>query len=605
MKIRFSFFGLCKAMAMVALASLIFEGKTGANPPHLPVQTQIFGVGVTNLENEKARLVFTTTKPARAHVIAVGRSADNEENGGHELRFSEKEPREIHDVELKPLRPGLTYRVNIEAESATGEKATSSEFVFTARQRKLEKREWPGRTLIGTGVGREGPLYLTDLTIESGARVARLEASWSHLLPARGQINREFLSTLRSTARALKQGGVEPLVVLDYCVPWAKPLTDTTMTWRRPEFGPPDSLRDWEDYVRLVMAELGRDVSYYEIWNEPDAGYLATGRFVERPGLPAPIGRAPFKDNTAYWLGDRYVPMIMSVRKIADEVAPHAILLNGGWNRDYNGTRGDLIFERGVAPYLDSYTFHTYSGSPNSYAQWHEAIANTFVRNIDRIFERHQVAMPLSVTEWGAYGYDRPDLKKGLVTHEDAQIFLRKSTFYFLSLERVELLVQYSLGFGPTDPQQHPYEMMMINRAADGTTTKRPKWNTFAWLTKNFSNRPYRALKLSPQPNLPIRAYAVEMEGGEIFLALWQEKYDRATRRPTPMNAARYDVPVAGISPADYEWESLDLTGQSVPDAPKSDNRMIAVSDRSWTVSLDAVTSDRENKPLVLRGRRR
>ena len=83
--------------------------------------------------------------------------------------------------------------------------------------------------------------------------------------------------------------------------------------------------------------------------------------FVERPNMPAPIGRAPFKDNWKYWIGDRYAPMIEQVRRIADDIEPDAILMNGGWNRDYTGQRGDLLLGEGIGPYLDDYAFHSYS----------------------------------------------------------------------------------------------------------------------------------------------------------------------------------------------------------------------------------------------------
>ncbi len=171
----------------------------------------------------------------------------------------------------------------------------------------------------------------------------------------------------------------------------AKTYTDTTMTWRNPYFGPPDRLEDWDDYVRTVVTALRGSARYYEIWNEPDAGYLATGSYVERPNLPAPIGRPPFKDNWHYWLGDRFVPMISRVRAVMDKFQPDAVLMNGGWNRDYSGQRGDLLFERGAAADLDIYAFHCYSAQPVSFSRWYDAIDGGFRTNIDRIFNKHHV----------------------------------------------------------------------------------------------------------------------------------------------------------------------------------------------------------------------
>ena len=64
--------------------------------------------------------------------------------------------------------------------------------------------------------------------------------------------------------------------------------------------------------------------------------------------------------------------------------------------------------------------------------------------------------MPLAVTEWGWSSWSDPQPGKGFVTFEDAQKFFVKSAFYFLGLQRVEILSQFCLGIGPATRDKDP-----------------------------------------------------------------------------------------------------------------------------------------------------
>ena len=359
---------------------------------------------------------------------------------------------------------------------------------------------------------------------------------------------------------------MEPLVILDYCVPWAKTYTDTTMTWRNKAFGPPDTLEDWDSYVRTLVTDLHGAAKYYEIWNEPDAGYLATGRYVERPDMPAPIGRAPYKDNIAYWIGDRYAPMISRVRKVMDEVQPDAILMNGGWNRDYTGERGDILLQRGTAPYLDVYAFHCYSAQPLSFSRWYTAIDGGFRTNIDRIFTKYNVRMPLAVTEWGWPAWKDPQAGKGFVSFEDAQKFYVKSTFYFLGLQRMEILSQFCLGIGPDTRDKDPLFFMLVNRSADGKLVVQPTFQTFQWLATTFGSHAYRALPVQVSPSDQVKAYAIQMkDSGDTYLAVWQDGLFDAKGIIAPLPARDVDVSVDDLKDGSYSLQALDLTGKAAP----------------------------------------
>lgn len=547
-------------MGLAGLLAIAFPQAAGAVDyrvnkfPPVPTEPGIFGVGFTNVTDTSARLVFTSNAPLKATVTIAA--------NGQEKKLEGVAFEEIHNVDIPDLKKGQEYRISISGVTKEGKAVASDGHVLVPVLRPASRREWPGYTIIGTTVEN---LSEYELAAQAGARMARIEAPWYDIFPDSPEMDKKYFDKWLKKVGDLKKAGLEPLVVLDYCVPWARPYTDTTMTWRHPSFGPPDKLEDWEYYVRAIVSALkDSGVHYYEIWNEPDAGYLSTGRYVERPGLPAPVGREPFKDNWPYWLGDRYAPMIGRVRKVMDELQPDAVLLNGGWNRDYTGQRGDLLFERGMAPYFDIYTFHTYCGDPMSFAKWYDSIDGGFRKNIDRIFRKHDVTMPLAITEWGWPAWAEPKPEKGFVSLTDAQMFLLKSTFYFLSMERVEILVQFHFGAGPDTRDKDPLFFMLVNRDPSGKLVFQPAYGTFRWLAGTFGSKTYRALKTTTEPD--VKAYAIQLkDSNTVYLAAWQDGVPNEKGVIAAAPAREITVKIEGLD--DGSLTALDADGRNVGEA--------------------------------------
>ncbi|CAN5820877.1 hypothetical protein BH09VER1_BH09VER1_47070 [soil metagenome] len=556
--------------------------------PARPDRPGIFGIGFTNVTGTSARLVFTTSEPMRSEVAISG--------DGGERMLKQDALEEIHAVEIGGLAKGVSYRLQISGVTNEGRVVATEGVALKSEPRVASTHKWPGWTIFGTSISGDKAAGW-PIAEQAGVRMVRLEFSWYGVLPNGRAVDHAYLDDLLMQVAELKKRQIEPLVILDYCVPWAKPYTNTTMTWRHPSFGPPDRLDDWEYYVRTVVEALHGDARYFEIWNEPDAGYLGTGSYVERPGLPPPIGREPFKDNWNYWLGDRYAPMIASVRKVMDELQPNAILLNGGWNRDYTGMRGDLLFQRGMAPYLDAYAFHTYSATPVSFSSWYQAIDGGFRHNIDRIFLKHQVRMPLAVTEWGWPAWSKPNPEKGFVSFRDAQIFYLKSAFYFLSLQRVELLSQFELGIGPDSRDKDPLFFMLVNRDDQGDLVFQPTFQTFSWLASTFGSRPYRALPVKVSPTENVKAYAIELgETGEIYVAAWQDGKPGEKGAIAALPPIKVELSVPDILSGKYSVEHLDLTGKVL-----SEDVISPADALKQEILLPEVSSKVESEPVLLK----
>ena len=550
--LRSVFLGMAVACYSITHAGFAKEPVTSH-----PSKPGIFGIGFTNVTDSSARLVFTTSEP-------MGATVDVFDGQIKILHRSEVSFEEIHAFDLDSLSRQKEYRVMISARGKEGDTALA-ETTLMPLLRPPSLHRWPGYTIFSSTISGDGdnPAVL-DLLAQSGARMARVEIGWDGVYPQRGHLNQAYLDRMLKRVAEMKKRGIEPLVVLDYCVAWAKPYTDTTMTWRNVNFGPPDDLVDWKQYVRTVVNSMRGTARYYEIWNEPDAGYLATGSFVERPNLRAPIGRPPFKDNWDYWIGDRYAPMISAAREVMDKLQPGAIVMNGGWNRDYSGQRGDILLKRGAGPFIDLYAYHVYSHTPASFSRWYKEVDGGFRQNIDRIFVKNDVQMPLAVTEWGWPTWDSPQAGKGFVTFDDAELFYIKSTFYFLSAERFEVLSQFCLGVGPVSRNRDPLFFMLVNEDENHKPVITPVFKTYQWLATTFGSKVYRSLpvKISGAPE--VKAYAIQLKDSQdIYLAAWQDGPVDDDGVVSPLPARKVGVSIGGIQPGKYSLSILNVDGHA------------------------------------------
>lgn len=541
--------GVCFILAGTAI---------GAGPNYLapePSGPGIFGIGFTDKADTSARLVFTTSEPMSTTVEVYDRAAKLQS-------LSQPSFDEIHAVMIGALSKQEEYRIVITAKGKAGDTA-SQETSLRPALRPASTHRWPGYTIFGSTTNGNNPENLAML-VQSGARMARVEISWDAVMPRRGQINHSYLDQMVTRIAEMKEHNIQPLVLLDYCVQWAKPYTDQTMTWRNVNFGPPDRLSDWKDYVTAVVTALHGAARYYEIWNEPDAGYLATGSFVERPNLPPPIGRPPFKDNWDYWIGDRYVPMIETAREVIGDLQPDALVMNGGWNRDYSGQRGEIMLMRGAGSYLDLYAYHVYSHSPTSFSRWYKEVDGEFRTNIDRIFEENAVRFPLAVTEWGTPAWAVPPEGKGFTTFADSQLFYVKSTFYFLSMERFEILSQFSVGVGPSTRDKDPTFFQLVNEDVPHHPIFTPTFYTFQWLANTFGSKAYRALPVKVAEAPQVKAYAIQIkDSGDIYLAAWQDGDVDDSGAITPLPARTVNASIAGLTPGRYRMTVLDVDGKA------------------------------------------
>jgi hypothetical protein len=337
------------------------------------------------------------------------------------------------------------------------------------------------------------------------------------------------------------------------------------------------------------MTALKGQVRYYEIWNEPDAGYLATGAAIERAGVQsAGPAKDLYKNNDDYWLGDRYVPLVIAAREVADEVDGDRIdILGPSWNHDYYGNRGKLCFDRGMYRYLQLYSIHNYVGDPHSYVFWEELTNGLYMKTTEDLFKTFNAPLPIAVTEWGVRTYDQPAPGNGFRSRRDGQIFLIKSTFDYLAMERVPILILHQLGYND--------EWSLVNKKADGTFVYLPTFDTYQWLCKTFDGKSYRRVALSVEAGPTARGFAIHLaDDAETYVAVWQNP-TRIKDGLQPVDARQAVIKLSGLD-GTYTMEQLDLAGNVT-----ESHEVKSTAAYEWTASLPQATTAAESEPIIYR----
>lgn len=540
----------------------------------------IFGVGFTNITDNSVKIVFTTLEQTTGTVeLKIGNTVAKQ--------VTENDASEIHRIDVNGLTPGTTYAVAIHATTAGGVTGDATGFTFTAKAHPANIDRFAGKMLFGIG----GAERCEEAFMQIGAGTTRLGASWDWIEPRPGQINRDYLNKLVGLVDRCLQAGVTPVILLGYGNDWAQQYTKQQVKYRHIHFGPPDAVQDWKNYVKLVMQTLKGKAVYYEVWNEPDAGYLADGKPVERQVDGVQPTKSVFINNDEYWLGDRYMPLVIATREVADEVDPGIKILGGSWNHDYHATRGTICFNRGMKNYIQQYCFHNYAGSPQSYARWEYWTDNRYFTYVDKLLAKNDARMPIVISEYGLETYDegkRPQ-NSGFSSRRDGQLFAIKSAFYYLSKQCVSMVIYFTL----TGTQA--WNLVDLN--TNGEPTYYPAYYSYQWVCKTFNNQPYTCLPVTTDAGKDVRAYAVKLaKENTTYLACWQQAYNDVQNTVVPQPTRTVNMQVSGLENGAYTIDELDVTGKVLRSTQLTVNGPWKV-----TISLPESTTERESELVLYR----
>jgi hypothetical protein len=144
---------------------------------------------------------------------------------------------------------------------------------------------------------------------------------------------------------------------------------------------PPVDLDAWKDYVTRCFKAFGPYIDAWEVWNEPDGGYLQV-----RPELK--------KDRV-------YLSLLKAAREALDATGEPVVLL-GPAVANIDASLGWQVLEQGGGQWMDAFSFHFYgiaAGGDNP----DDALALPLLAKYRTYKNRQGEMLPLWVTEAGAY----------------------------------------------------------------------------------------------------------------------------------------------------------------------------------------------------------
>lgn len=216
------------------------------------------------------------------------------------------------------------------------------------------------------------------------------EVFWSDIEPVRGGGYRwEVLAEIEANIKRLRGLGVEPTLIIQRSPAWAQRVPGRLCSPPKPAY-----LADFARFARALAARYAGQVSYWEIWNEPDVAPAD----VEDSG-----GFGCWLDPALPYQGGAYYGEV--VRQVAPAIRagnPQAQVLGGAllyhWPDDSASQtflRGML--EAGAGASIDALSFH-------AYGEW--GAGDLLIAKTDRIRqilgEYGLASLPLFATEIAA-----------------------------------------------------------------------------------------------------------------------------------------------------------------------------------------------------------
>ncbi|MDK2972317.1 MAG: hypothetical protein PWP23_2072 [Candidatus Sumerlaeota bacterium] len=195
----------------------------------------------------------------------------------------------------------------------------------------------------------------------AGSTGFRLDMWWSVIEPEPGRFNWEVPD---HAIAAMKAAGQEPLPILCYTSAWAEdgaaPAT-------------PEARAQFAAYCRAFAERYGEDVTYYEVWNEPDVDVF---------WRPEPNPR-----DYVLLLQEAYAAI-----KQADPDSVVAAMCTAWADLDFM----EQVYEAGAQGHFDAVSFHQYD------ARAKDSVLEEHVRGVRRLMTRYgDGAKPILLTEIG------------------------------------------------------------------------------------------------------------------------------------------------------------------------------------------------------------
>lgn len=203
---------------------------------------------------------------------------------------------------------------------------------------------------------RTGYLFEKVLPIarHSGVKWARLQSGWQRAEKAPGVYDFGWLDQI---VDGLREAGIQPWISLSFgnglYMEGAEPLPPHGNYFFSPTRFGEKGITGWSNYCKAMAEHFKDRVFHWEVWNEPNAGFL------RKPNMGKVIEAEP---------PEVYTELVAITAKAVRSVQPEAKIIAGSisgcaiCNEYIQG-----LFDSGIAEHIDSFSYHPYQAIPELY----------------------------------------------------------------------------------------------------------------------------------------------------------------------------------------------------------------------------------------------
>ena len=189
---------------------------------------------------------------------------------------------------------------------------------------------------------------------ESGVKWARVQSGWQRAEQTPGVYNFDWLDEI---VDGLLEAGIQPWISFSFgnklYMPGAEALPPHGNYFFSPTRFGSTGIQGWQNYCRAMVKHFGSRVTHWEVWNEPNAGFL------RKPNTGKEIKPEP---------PEVYAELVKYTYEAVKEIQPEAKIIAGsisgcGICNEY--IKG--LFDNNIAEYMDIFSYHPYNGIPELY----------------------------------------------------------------------------------------------------------------------------------------------------------------------------------------------------------------------------------------------
>jgi len=189
----------------------------------------------------------------------------------------------------------------------------------------------------------------------SGVKWARLQSGWQRAEKERGKYDFAWLDEI---VDGLLDAGIQPWFSLSFgnglYMEGAEPLPPHGNYFFSPTRFGEQGIRGWVNYCKAMAEHFRTRVFHWEVWNEPNAGFL------RKPNMGSVIEPEP---------PEVYAELVAVTEQAVHSVQPEAKIIGGAisggniWPARY--IHG--LFRYGIAEHIDIFSYHPYNSIPELY----------------------------------------------------------------------------------------------------------------------------------------------------------------------------------------------------------------------------------------------